>query len=200
MKRETRLNLIFLAAFLAISLPGAVILFRKKLDPNASRMTMPDAVRRRLPYVTPFATASDVRRYVPPMTGEWVERLAGGPMLTRDGLPLMSEDYLLQAVTATPNGSETDVGLILWDSRASAEAADLAISVDNRPGRIIRVESVLLPAEVRQELLSGGYPQPPHHIIWIKAALPIVSERQAVQINYRIGQTAAATSVNLFTR
>ena len=40
MKRETRVNLIFLIAFLAISLPGAVILFRKKLEPNARRMDL----------------------------------------------------------------------------------------------------------------------------------------------------------------
>ena len=39
MKRETRLNLIFLIVLLAILTPGAVLLFRKKLQPTLKPYT-----------------------------------------------------------------------------------------------------------------------------------------------------------------
>src|SRR5258705_13554788 len=76
MKRETRANLIFLTAFLALTLPGAVILFKKKLDPRAPAMSMPDYVRRRLPYMAPqLSLAEQVVRFVPDLTGQWVTQL-----------------------------------------------------------------------------------------------------------------------------
>ena len=107
MKRETRANLLFLALFLAVSLPGAVILFKKKLDPNASRMGMPEFVRRRLPYMAPLATPdSEVMRVIPPLTGAWVEELnreqGGGAAVFMNGRsPVTSDDRILQVTGIT---------------------------------------------------------------------------------------------------
>jgi hypothetical protein len=67
-RRETRVNLIFLVAFLALSLPGAVILFRKKLDPGAPRMDQPDMMVTRLPYMAPLPAPTGVKWVVPDRT------------------------------------------------------------------------------------------------------------------------------------
>src|SRR5688572_33317835 len=74
MTRETRSNLIFLGIFLAISLPGAVILVKKKMRPGAAPapLSRPDPVRRQLPYMAPQVTSDKVVRYVPPMTRQWL--------------------------------------------------------------------------------------------------------------------------------
>src|SRR6059058_3584016 len=97
MSRETRANLIFLVVFLAISLPGAVLLVKKKAEPGAPAMSMPDYVRQRLPYMAPQRTADSVIRVVPELTGEWVEQVnrgqGGGPAVLMKGhLPLISDD------------------------------------------------------------------------------------------------------------
>ena len=77
MTRETRANLVFLALFLAVCLPGAVILFKKKMQPGAVPLGMPDFVRRRLPYLVPLPTPDDqVIRVIPPQTGAWVSELS----------------------------------------------------------------------------------------------------------------------------
>ncbi len=76
MKPETRANLLFLILFLAISVPGAVILVKKKMQAGAAPMSMPDAVLRRLPYMSPLQTPAEVKRFVPARTGEWIATLA----------------------------------------------------------------------------------------------------------------------------
>src|SRR4051812_9783512 len=101
MSKETRFNLIFLAVFLGISLPGAVILFKKKSDPLAGRMSLPDSVRRRLPYMSPLHAPDVVTRYVPPITGEWVTRISraqGGidEIFLRKWRPVISDDRVVQ--------------------------------------------------------------------------------------------------------
>src|SRR5688500_9795408 len=102
MTRENRANLLFLSLFLGISLPGAVILFKKKLDPAAPAMSLPDPVKRRLPYMFPRPVSTEVTRYVPKLSGEWVSKInterGGEPnvLSTRDRLPLLSADRRFQ--------------------------------------------------------------------------------------------------------
>src|SRR4051812_2971504 len=102
MTKETRANLIFLIIFLGISIPGAVILFMKKSDPLAGRMALPDSVRRRVPYMTPInAPDGALTRYIPPLTGQWVSRLAReqagiDPVAARHWRPIISDDYIVQ--------------------------------------------------------------------------------------------------------
>jgi hypothetical protein len=205
MKRETRLNLIFLGLFLAVSLPGAVILFKKKLEPGSARMFMPDAVREHIPYMTPLATGPEVRRFVPPLTGEWLGQLAhdragGAAVLTHEGHPVMSDDWLLQAIATRPGEQTTDVWMILWDSRAANGQGSIDVSVDGTAAVATEVERIPVPAAVVQELKSSGYPQPPTRVIWLKAAVPIRSDAARLNVRYGGGQTATVTSVKVFTR
>src|SRR5438270_478817 len=100
MKHETRVNLIFLSLFLAISLPGAVILFKRKLDPAAAPMYLPDPIRQRLPYMAPQWMPDEVTRVIPPLTGQWVDELnrdngGGAEVLLRDRLPVLSDDRMV---------------------------------------------------------------------------------------------------------
>src|SRR2546421_11761872 len=108
-KRETRLNLWFLIAFMALSLPGGIILFRKKLNPEARPIFMTDEVERRLPYMAPGQTPPGVVRVVPPRTSEFLADLSKRregrvqPIFENGAqgqrLPLLSADRQLQAVS-----------------------------------------------------------------------------------------------------
>src|SRR5687767_12808147 len=99
MTRETRLNLIFIAIILAILTPGAVILFRKKLQPTLKPMAMPHAVQREHAYLSPLETPPGKKRVEPPNTAKWIESIVreqiGDRKIVRptgpDGLPLMSD-------------------------------------------------------------------------------------------------------------
>src|SRR5258705_13319164 len=118
MKRETRANLIFLTAFLALTLPGAVILFKKKLDPRAPAMIMPDYVRRRLPYMAPQLIPEQVVRFVPDLTGQWVTQLnrdhgSGAQELLNGHQAVTSDDHLIQVLPLAP----TTINLIPWYDR-----------------------------------------------------------------------------------
>src|SRR6184192_356162 len=130
MKRETRANLIFLSVFLAISLPGAVILFKKKLDPRAPPMFMPDYVKRRLPYMAPQRTPADqVVRFVPDLTGQWVDQLnqtygsRGAQVLMNRRQAITSDDHLIQLVSVIRVNSITTVHLIAWDDSYGTDLA-----------------------------------------------------------------------------
>src|SRR5689334_12049865 len=74
-RRELRANLLFLFGFLALSLPGMILLAKKKMDPAAPPMYFPDPVKRRLPYITPLSVPDEVKRYVPERTGQWVAQI-----------------------------------------------------------------------------------------------------------------------------
>src|SRR5688500_2684756 len=106
MTRETRLNLIFLAIILAILTPGAVILFRKKLEPTLKPMAMPHAVQREHAYLSPLETPPGKKRVEPPHTARWIEGVVreriGDRKVDRpqgpDGLPLVSDKKTFQVV------------------------------------------------------------------------------------------------------
>ena len=118
MKRETRANLIFISVFLCLTIPGAVILFKKKLDPAAPPMFMPDFVRRRLPYMASQLSPEQVTRYVPDLTGQWVSELtrqrAGTSAVLMSGRePLVSDDHLIQLTAMQHHGAMTTLHFIL---------------------------------------------------------------------------------------
>src|SRR5258706_13690290 len=124
MRRETRANLIFLTLFLGVTIPGAVVLFKKKLDPAAPPMFMPDFVRRRLPYMASQQSPAQVVRYVPELTGAWVSEMtrerAGGSrvlMVGRHEQPLVSDDHVIQgtAMQQQQDAASTMLYLIVWD-------------------------------------------------------------------------------------
>ena len=101
MKKDSKYNLIFLVILLAVMVPGAVMLFRKKLEPTARPMYLPDPVRQTLVYISPYETPPGMTRSSPPHTRDWVTQNAvelAGPGLVqpRDemALPVMSCNML----------------------------------------------------------------------------------------------------------
>jgi len=201
MTRETRSNLIFLAIFLAISLPGAVILVKKKLRPDAAPapLSRPDPVRRQLPYMAPQVTSDKVVRYVPPMTREWLmevdrSREGTGEFLMRDRQPALSEDRSLQVLNVT----DSTLTLILWDGGGG----EPTVEVEGHVVKQVERHVAEVPRAVRKELQDGGFVDPPARVFWLRANVsPTFSASKSVQVHVKSGDVAnpAAKSVNLFT-
>ena len=186
MKHETRVNLIFLAVFLLVSLPGAVILFRKKLDPSAARMDQPDVVVRQLPYMTPLPAPPGMQWIVPPVTQHWLDDLCrsktGSAVISAASdapgwAPMISSDHQVQLVSFVKKGNQDRYGLVIWSSQpvASLEGVRIhrAVAGQNESGHMLDIEPVTLPPDVRHELVSLGFSHPPQQIAWIDAEFPV---------------------------
>ncbi len=179
-KRDTRMNLLFLAGFLAISLPGAVILFRKKLDPNSARMDQPDAVVGKLPYMAPPLARPGVRWVVPPLTQDWLTMLnqehGGGMSLlsSRPGIwsPVMSDDHLMQIADLSKDSTGAHASIVLWDTAAnSASNPEFSVSAagaEPQAGRVDSVQTITVPEPVKRELMSMNEVKPPGNIAWVR--------------------------------
>jgi len=210
MERETRLNLIFLAVFLAISLPGAVILFKKKLDPNAAPMYLPDPVRQRLPYMAPQWTPDEVVRVIPQQTGQWVEQITreqggGNEILLRERLPILSADRLIQVAAIKSTPTTQTFYLIAWDNfgtDARHYDASLIVAGQKHTGKIRAIRNIPMPQPVHQELLTAGYVKPRHWIAWIELefTIPPPNQPALLQVSYNDGANLTTSSVNLFTQ
>jgi hypothetical protein len=173
-RRDTRANLIFLGVFLALSLPGAVILFKKKLDPSTPPAFMPPATRTRLPYMSP-EEAPDLQRFVPERTGEWVRRIARehgyDGVAMADGVPVVSEGRRVQLLGSRQEG-ERRVGLLIWDEGV-ADPGAIAVATDGGAPVPVRDSAVVqVPADVRKELMIAGYPKPPRQVAWVEVVVP----------------------------
>jgi hypothetical protein len=208
MTRETRSNLVFLAIFLAISLPGAVILVKKKMQPGAApaALSRPDPVRRQLPYMAPQVTSDKVVRYVPPTTRQWlieVDRSRGGTgeFLVRDRLPPLSVDRTVQVLNV--NLTDSSMSLILWeDVRDVRDVLDVNVEIDSRRAKHIDIHAIDVPPEIRSELQDGGFVTPPKRLVWLRAtASGPLAKGKSIQVQVKSGDAAspAAKSVNLFT-
>ncbi|HEY7117562.1 MAG TPA: hypothetical protein VH475_13320 [Tepidisphaeraceae bacterium] len=220
MKPETRANLFFLCIFLAVSLPGAVILFKKKLDPSAPPMWMPEGIRQRLPYMAPQATPGvEVTRVIPDKTARWVEQLnrargGGDGVLMHQREPVTSDDHVLQVtgVTGPPQqqeqGGATTVSLIAWDGGFGTDAGRYRVTASmgggaGVPGQVLAAEAIPLPEEIRRELMYGGYIQPPHTVTWLRVRFDgAMADNPPVtmRVEYSMGAATAASTVNVFTK
>jgi hypothetical protein len=177
-KRETRANLWFLIVFMAISLPGAAILFRKKLDPNASRMDVPDTKVARLPYMAPLPAPEGVKWIVPPKTQAWLKELVKSKTGSDQVLsslppgpewePVISADHRLQPVACRTGADAIIYDLLIW----SAPNSDRAFSViaSGHACEVRSVDAVPIPQDVRKEWVGLGYTHPPSEATWIEAA------------------------------
>jgi hypothetical protein len=192
MKRETRANLIFLSVFLCLTIPGAVILFKKKLDPAAPPMFMPDFVRRRLPYMASQLSPEQVTRYVPELTGQWVaelsrERAGGAPVLMVGREPVVSDDHLVQLTAMQQNGAKTTLHFVFWDAAYTSDPNRYTIT----PGaHVTSATRIAMPPAVKKELMNAGVIQPPSAIVWVTADLARLPE--TVEISYQPGDGGAA--------
>jgi len=183
---ETKVNLWFLVIFLVISVPGAVILFRKKLDPSASRMDQPDAIVRALPYMTPPPWPPGMRWIVPPSTKHWVDAIArlhggedqaesavrGGP----EWVPVISQDHLLQLVTHHVGKNSSTFGLLVWSDSLPLDRAVYRVTCGRFKLDVTGVSRISVPSDVRHELVTLGFSRPPENVTWIEATLGSVLE------------------------
>lgn len=212
MKTETRANLIFIIIFLAVALPGAVILFIKKLDPAAAPMYLPDPIHQRLPYMAPQWTPDEVVRVIPPVTGTWVEQLtgeqgAGSGVMLHERLPLISEDRMVQVTAIKYTPARLTVYAILWDGEDGLDAAGYQTAISSAgtaiPGHVVAVRKISMPDGVRKELMNGGYVAPRQWVAWLELQFdqPMPEPSSfALHLSYKNGEISSDRSVNLFTQ
>lgn len=189
--KETRANLWFLTIFLALTLPGGVILFKKKLDPSSHLMYMPDSPRHRLPYNSP-EEAGDLKRYVPEKTGEWVTELAGRhgytSVLSRDRLPVMLGGRRWQLIGTRAEEGGTRADLLLWGGEPPNLAVEWSVTegAGATPGRAEAAEPLVIPEAVRKELVKGGFPKPPKEASWVRVVFPGLTPSSSSRADARI--------------
>lgn len=174
MTKETRYNLIFIVLLLAMMLPGAVILFRKKMQPAARPMFEPDPVRKSLAYISPAELPPGMVRVAPPHVREWTTSLLAdraGAVASRprdgDGMPLMSERRMFEVLgIATRADGRARVWVLWWISRGTDEARWTATgSGKSSDVKVARSERLAVPALVRDELGEGGVLLPPKGVM-----------------------------------
>jgi hypothetical protein len=172
-RRETRINLVFLTAFLILALPGAVILFVKKLDPTAHRLDQPDPILHHLPYMSPLPAPPDIKWVAPDRTQAWVRSLTA-PVPTASAVPpgpqwepVISPDHLLQLLAIVPRPADTfQLTLLLWsDLPANAQSFTLAADDGTPRSTVDSVQPRDLPPEVRRELVVAGFVRPPKTVL-----------------------------------
>ena len=183
MRRETKLNLAFLIGFLLLSLPGVVILFVKKLDPNERPMSAPPYVRTTAAYNNPVETRSDTVRVVPPQTRAWVDevarRHAGSAPVRVEAAggrsePIISDGRCWELLAIRPDAAAgtaagtaaVEVVLLAWSDEFGREqvrrvAASLTTAGGAAPVVRTEVEPVSVPPAVVAELKDEGYVLPP---------------------------------------
>jgi len=201
MKRETRANLIFISVFLCLTIPGAVILFKKKLDPAAPPMFMPDFVRRRLPYMASQLSPEQVTRYVPDLTGRWVSKLtkqrAGASTVLMEGRePLVSENHLVQLTAMQRHGATATLHFILWDPACTSDSGRYTITP---AAQVTSATSIPMPAAVKKELMNAGVIEPPNAIVWLTADMAIVPKSLEISFQPSEGAAPIVTSIHIPT-
>jgi len=189
-KRDTRINIWFLAIFLAVCLPGAVILFRKKLNPNARPIFMSDEMEHRLPYMAPGPTPPGRVRVVPPGTWAFLQKLgsqktgekqvASESAANGEPTPILSEDRQLQVVAIRKGSGKAIVDLVSWDDGSSEEAAVYSASIEtnshSEAAKVTAVEAVLLDESVRRDLMNYGEIMPPKRIVWMEMDFTLTTD------------------------
>jgi hypothetical protein len=201
-KRDTKLNLIFLTIFLAASLPGAVILFRKKMQPSSRPIFMTDEVDRRVPYMAPPNTPPSYRRVIPPLTERWLADLVHertglpGVVASTDARgnrqPILSEDDQVQLVANRLVDGKVIVDLVWWDPALAANTARFAAHLNSpegsTPAHVDRAEKIELPKEVKTELMNLGLLKTPPSIVWLEISAPQpASGSSSITIDYEDG-------------
>ncbi len=208
MKRDARANLIFLGVLLALVLPGGIILFKRKVDPAAPPLFMPDFVRRRLPYMaSQMSPETAVTRYVPELTGQWVETInrerGGGAEVLLDGRrAIISDDRLIQVISIKQGAAGgTAVGLLVWDIAHDGDPSHYGItaSVGGKEfaGTLAKSERVAMPLPVKKELMYSGVIEPPATVTWLCVEFEGAIQRAApwtLRVVYNDGQAPPVSS------
>jgi hypothetical protein len=136
MKKETRNNLIFITILLALILPGAVILVKKKMQPGERPIGAPDPVRKTTGYMDPYP-AETVPRLAPPLTLQWVAGLAVEPPSTPPGSPAPDTGIAWQRLTRKTSATSPQPEVGPADAPAAQRAGEQLMS----PNRLFQLVS-----------------------------------------------------------
>lgn len=207
--KETRANVVFLTIFLAIALPGGVILFKKKLDPAVPPMYMPDRPRVSLPYNSP-EEAPDLKRYVPERTGEWVTDVArehgyADVRTGDDGLPVVLDQRQWQLIGVRPEGTGMRADFLVWEKVGADSGVGVsAVGKEGElEGRVEPAEPMAIPEPVRKELVYAGYPKPPKEATWVTVFFPGLTSQEArtmIRVRQKSDGGVVSDSVPFFTK
>jgi hypothetical protein len=195
--RETKFNLVFLAGFLLLSLPGVVLLFIKKMDPEARSMAEASYVRRTEVYNNPLPTGSKTVRFVPPLTFDWVDALArehlGIPPLRHAAAggrlePVMSENRRFELLDLEDGSDQVVVVLLAWDGVFGHERVNDLSAESEELGRLAGIEvlPVPLPPEVTADLKDAGLVVPPARVavVWLRFAPGARSVKPSIRLSW----------------
>jgi hypothetical protein len=182
MTRETRYNLIFLVVILAILIPGGIKLFRKKLDPNATMMYLPDPVAVESAYIDSDQSNPRTKRIVPPVTSGWISQFT--EQQWPEGLPwssvvrhrgIVSQKRTFEAAASSDADGRRHAGLVLWNDKAVDILASVRATWGGKEAKVTPGAVVSVPKDVRHELQSLGYVRPPESIAWVMVEAPAFS-------------------------
>lgn len=178
MTKETKANLIFLAIILALLLPGGIILFRKRMNPDARRADLPDPVPTTVTFMDPQPTPPGMRRVAPPKTMQWFAKIVqdhvGSSAITSlndaDGLPLMSDGKSFQLAAIREEPSATRVWAVSWEPNDADffRSAHWTLATHDHvfDGAGKTFEEIAIPDAVRDELGENGLLKPPKTMAW----------------------------------
>lgn len=206
MQRETRINLIFLSVFLVLASPGAVILVRKTLRNGGNRISQPDAVVIRMPYMAPPPTPDGMKWIAPDLTMQWLREFLEGRLPTSSAPPgprwepVISDDHALQLMDLAKVEGGWRIALILWQPPALPAKEMFKLSILNRPDQpltIQRGDAADIPQPVRRELVSLGFTRPPQQVVWIEATTSLASPGDQLELNYPGPSGPARTMVQV---
>ena len=205
MTREAKQNIWFLAGFLVLSLPGVVMLVKKKMAPEARSMAEASYVRRSEVYNNPLPAGSKTVRVVPPATFAWVEALTadrlGRPAPRHEAAggrrePIMSDGRRFEVVGFEGGPDEAVLVLLAWSSEFGegqvselhAESEQLGIAT------AVEIEGTKVPPFVVTELRDAGLVIPPGKVGLVrlgfapKTSMKDVAQALRVRLRWSTGQ------------
>lgn len=167
MTRDTRNNLIFLAILIPLILPGAIMLFKAKLDPDAKRMFQPDFVRKEVLYNNYDDQRPTDHRLVPVMTSQWLQSEAytmfhpavQAHVKLLSGFASNEHRFEVSAI-ATSKDAGTFLLAVVWDPNVTSPKFVLG----DDPMAQVATFTRDLPPAVRKELQKSGFVKPPNQI------------------------------------
>lgn len=178
MKQETRYNTIFIVALLAISLPGIIMLVRKKLNqpPRESRGALAAPVRTEVVYVDPLPQGPRLQAVVPPLTRQWVASQSPLVASLDDDVVLSSARRSFELIGTDRRDNHLAVTVLLWDPRLPQSPDRIGFSITvpgpSREGTIHSFDPVVLPEPVLDELRSRAYLTPPPQAWRVEVRFP----------------------------
>ena len=213
MTKESRYNLIFLTVLLALLLPGAVILFRKKLEPTVRPMSEPDPVPRAIAYMSTGTVPPGMRRVEPPHVAKWVESVAreqiakdrhDGQTLIRPrdeyDLPLMSQNRSFQVIALRQGGADWVAWVLFWNGKPASGEGSWTTATSGGAAAIEDSKVFILPRLIRDELGESGIIVPPKAVLMQKIVLPLHKGLfPTLTVKLENGTIDSATFVQSFT-